>query len=62
MDQRPVRMPDSEHRIRRSLSLPPTIARAVDEIAAQEGHRNFSAIVLRALIDFLNRHNDARAA
>lgn len=62
VDQRPIRRPDDERRVRRSLSLTPTLAQAIDEVAVQEGHRNFSAVVVKALVDFLNRRNDVRAA
>jgi hypothetical protein len=62
MDQRPIRMPEVERKIRRSLSITPTLAQAVDELAAEQGHNNFSATVVRFIIDGLNRLKDRRVA
>lgn len=62
MDQRPVRMPEAERKVRRSLSITPSLAKAVDDLAAEQGHHNFSAAVIRFIIEGLNRVKDVRAA
>lgn len=48
--------------VTKSFSLPRPIATAIEELAREEEHKNQSTIVLRALVEFLNRYRDPRAA
>jgi hypothetical protein len=62
MDQPRQVRPDAEPAVRRSVSLVRSLALATAEQARKEGHYNFSFIVAKALIAYLNRENDVRAA
>jgi metal-responsive CopG/Arc/MetJ family transcriptional regulator len=62
VDQRPVVLPQEERRVRRSLSIQPSLAREVDNLAREAGHDNFSAIVVQFIRDGLNRLKDRKVA
>lgn len=61
MIQRQLR-PDQPKAVRKSVSMTEGLAEATAEQARREGHNNFSAVIVRALIEYLNRQNDVRAA
>lgn len=49
--------------VTRSFTLPRQLAEAIDRVARDPEYRNNkSAVIERALIDFLNRRDDVRAA
>lgn len=48
--------------IPKTYSVPRDLADAVIATARDEGHNNQSTIVIKALVDYLNRRHDVRAA
>lgn len=46
----------------RTISLPATLYEAINDEAERQGHNNVSWVIQLAVIDYLNRMNDPRAA
>jgi Arc/MetJ-type ribon-helix-helix transcriptional regulator len=53
---------DGPRAVKRSVSFPEDIAAALDEAKETDPRHNFSALVIEAVIDWLNRKFDRRAA
>lgn len=53
---------EDDRAISRNVSFPGSLIALVNEQARKEGHNNFSTVVIKALVAYLNRENDVRAA
>lgn len=62
MERRKNRPYDGPLSRSKTYSIPENLIEAVQEEARKEGHNNGSRIVVAAIIDWLNRRRDVRAA